>query len=55
MVFYMHVKAPSCSNPKCKSTMPREYVRSAYEDGKQRAASVGWWCPGCLEFENDLF
>jgi hypothetical protein len=47
----MRVRAPVCEI--CDMPMTRAYIRPVCEDGKQRFAPVGWWCPGCMSFRND--
>ncbi|UUX93270.1 hypothetical protein [Methanoplanus endosymbiosus] len=48
------LKAPTCTNPKCDNAlMNRVYIRPRH-DGKQSYLPVGWWCPLCGWFVNDL-
>ncbi|UUX93733.1 hypothetical protein [Methanoplanus endosymbiosus] len=42
---------PDCRNP----DMRRAYIRLVdRSDGKQKRVPIGWWCPVCRFFENDL-
>lgn len=48
----MRVKVPKCAI--CASPMMRSYIRPVMPDHKQRLSPVGWWCPICCNFKNDL-
>jgi hypothetical protein len=50
----MRVKSPVCDDARCSSPMLRTYVRPTGDDHKQRLVLIGWWCPECCNFTNEL-